>query len=253
MLASGIGLVLLVGLAAFFFFGRSDGTPDGDQQAGLGGDTTPDANADGVGGLGETGTDVTPDPNATPEQPAPTGEPPTIRFDEAAMGPVNADTPYSLTLTTVPVGATGYQLIVDDVPQGEPAAEIPQVTFTPGKHLLKVDTITPTGIVSSTAVIVYAISAVPAAVTYRANLASVNIDPNVEGWGQAITRFDAFVAAGHTELQLMPSDFFPGLTPGYWNLYIGGFASTAEATAYCEQFSLGPDDCFAIEVAPPAG
>ena len=58
-------------------------------------------------------------------------------------------------------------------------------------------------------------------------------------------QFDEFVAAGHTDGQLMPSDWFPSLTPGYWNIFVGGFSDKPAAVTYCEAVGLaGPDQCF---------
>ena len=72
----------------------------------------------------------------------------------------------------------------------------------------------------------YAVGPIPEA-SYRANLSSVNVAE--EGWAEAVRQFDEFVAAGHAELELMPSDWFPSLVPGYWNLFVDGFGTRDEA------------------------
>ncbi|MDH3681732.1 MAG: hypothetical protein OEV40_17485, partial [Acidimicrobiia bacterium] len=178
--------------------------------------------------------------SAEPAGPA-TGLTPVVIFDEAAIGPIDAGVSYTIAIGEGPGNAT-YQLLVDGEAQAEPAPELPPVVFTPGRHLLVVNITSPEGNLSTDPVLVYAVGETPA-LTWRANLSSVNVE--TEGWAEAVRQYEDFVAAGHTELQLMPSERFPALTPGYWNLYIGGFEDNAAATAYCEQYGLTvPDQCF---------
>jgi hypothetical protein len=136
-----------------------------------------------------------------------------------------------------------YQLLVDDAPQADPAPALPPVTFTPGRHLLVVNITSAEGNTSTAPVVVYALGPAPEP-SYRANLAS--IDTTTEGWGVAVRRFDEYIAQGHSNLKLMPSDPYPSLKPGYWNIFVDGFADETAALAYCAQYNLAvPSDCFA--------
>ncbi|MCP3987630.1 MAG: hypothetical protein GY724_01030, partial [Actinomycetia bacterium] len=178
--------------------------------------------------------------------------PAVVSFDEAAIGPIQSETEYQVGIQDGP-GSALYRLLIDGEPQAEPAPQLPLTVFTPGRHLLVVEITSPEGDVATDPVVVYALGSIPAA-SFRANLSSVHIE--TEGWREAVRQFDEFVAAGHTEMELMPSDWFPSLVPGYWNLFVDGFATGDEALAYCAQFELAvPDDCFAVHFDPdaPAG
>ena len=175
--------------------------------------------------------------------------PPVVIFDAAAVGPIDATVEYTLAIGDGP-GNAMYQLLIDDIPQAEPAAVLPPVTFAPGRHLLVVEITSPEGDTATDPVVVYATGPIPVA-TYRANLSSVDIA--AEGWAEAVRQFDEYVGAGHVELQLMPSDWFPSLAPGYWNLFVDGFDNRDAALAYCSQFELAvPNDCFAQQFDPDA-
>lgn len=246
LLGLGLGVVVLAGIAAAYLLTRSS------DEAGDGAANESVATADDEV-TGTTATDAAPQDQvaAGPE----TGSPPVVEFDQAAIGPITAGTEYSINVNGGPGSAT-YQLLVDGVPAADPAPQIPPVTFEPGRHLLEVKITSPEGDTGTPPVVVYAVGEIPTGVSFRANLASVNTDPNIEGWAEAVRRYDAFVASGHENLQLMPSDWFPSLTPGYWNLFVGGFGTAAEAEAYCESFGLAvPTDCFPVRFDPdaPAG
>ncbi|MEM9614969.1 MAG: hypothetical protein AAF962_19555 [Actinomycetota bacterium] len=244
LLGLGLGAVILAGIAAAYFLTRGG---DDDQVASdpitvVEEETTDPTDA----GEAVTDTDV-----AGPE----TTTPPVVEFDAAAVGPIMAGTEYTINVAGGPTDAT-YQLLVDGVAAAEPAPQLAPVVFAQGRHLVEVKITNATGETSTPPVVVYAAEEAAPGVTFRANLASVNTDPNVEGWAEAVRRFDEFVAAGHTELQLLPSDWYPSLAPGYWNLFVGGFGTRAEAITYCEGFGLSvPDQCFAQEFDPaaPAG
>jgi hypothetical protein len=233
----GVVAVVLVGIAAFFFMRGGDGDePVLDEAT----ESTP---------VADSVTSSSPATDPVEEVAAPTAAPPAVIFDEAAIGPIQADTEYTIAVGEGPASAQ-YRLLVDGEPQTEPAPELPPVTFTPGRHVLVIEITSPEGDTATNPVLVYAIGPIPEA-SYRANLSSVDIE--AEGWAEAVRQFDEFVAAGHTDLQLMPSDWFENLVPGYWNLYVDGFATATEALEYCASHGLAvPDDCFAVEFDPGA-
>jgi hypothetical protein len=247
-------LAALAGGAAFYFFTQGDGGTDAALTTGEG---QPTDGADGTDGVSpETGdaTDPAVEPEATSDPIAsPEAElPPVVSFDEAAVGPIQSETEYQVGIQGGPTDAL-YRILVDGEPQAEPAAELPPTVFAPGRHLLVIEITNPAGTTSTDPVVVYALGPIPAA-SYRANLSSVHLVD--EGWGEAVRQFDEFVAAGHTDLELMPSDWFPSLVPGYWNLFVDGFETAEQALEYCGQHELAvPDDCFAVQFDPdaPAG
>lgn len=247
LIGLGVAVVALAGVGAAYLFTQRDD----------GGTST---SADQVAGFEQAETDTSETTLATEDSPVMeeqtagpvTGLPPVVIFDEAAIGPVQAGQPYQIAVGDGPSGAQ-YQLLVDDVADAEPAPELPPVTFAPGRHLLVIEITSPEGDISTDPVVVYAVGEVPG-VGYRANLSSVNID--TEGWAEAVRQFDEFVAAGHDQLELMPSSPFPSLVPGYWNIFVDGFDSATGATDYCEATGLTvPDQCFAQRFDPnaPAG
>jgi len=125
--------------------------------------------------------------------------------------------------------------------------------FSPGLHLLVVEITTPADLTTTVPVLVYAVEGLPPA-GFRANLSSVNIEN--QGWAEAVRQFEEFVGLGHTDIQLMPSNWFPSRTPGHWDLFVGGFESSQTASDYCAQFSLAvPGQCFPVFIDPdaPAG
>ncbi len=244
LLGAGVVAILLAGFATAYFLTRG------------GDDTTDDLVPESADPSTESTATTDPaaaetDATASPQATEPSG-PPTVAFNEAALGPIEAGVPYTLGVQNSPADAT-YQLLVDDVPVNDPAPELPPTTFEPGRHLLVINIESPAGPTSTGPVLVYALGPTPEA-SWRANVSSVDIE--TEGWGEAVAQFDSFVAAGHTDLQLLPSDRVPALAQGYWNLFVGGFPDRDAAVAYCEQSGLSvPDQCFAVFADPnaPAG
>lgn len=243
VLGLGVLVVILAGVGAAYFLTRGDGDPNptGDQLA----------SDDGAGLTDDslqTSDALTEEEVAAPA----TGFPAVVIFDEAAVGPIQANTSYQIAVGDGP-GSAQYQLLVDGIPEADPAPELPPVIFEAGRHLLVIEITSPEGSSSTDPVVVYAVGEIPG-VGFRANLSSVNVE--AEGWAEAVRQFDEFVAAGHTDLELMPSDWFASLVPGYWNIFVGGFDSSGEATDYCDGFGLAvPDQCFSQRFDPdaPAG
>ncbi len=244
LLGLGMLAIAVVGLGVAYLVTRGGGEPAGEPTA-VGDTVTTVAERAGAaedpGVTASTVADAAASPTAA--------DAPYVIFDEAAMGPIDADTPYTLAVGAGPESAN-YQLLVDEVPAADPAPELPPATFAPGRHLLVVNITSPAGDTATSPVLVYALD--PQPVTgHLVNLSSVSIDG--EGWIEAVRQFDEFVAAGHTEARLMPSAWFPSLPAGYWNIVVGGFADSAAATSYCEQFGLAvPGDCFARYLEPPS-
>lgn len=246
LIGLGVLVVAMAGVGAAYYLTQrgSDDTTSSDQVAtgDLGGTEAE---------TGETETPTSPDEPAQEEETAgpSAGLPPVVIFDEAAIGPVDAGVPYQIAVGDGPANAE-YQLYIDDVPDADPAPELPPVVFEPGRHLLVIAITNETESISTDPVVVYAVGETPG-ITYRANLSSVNIE--TEGWAEAVRQFDEFVGVGHDNLQLMPSEPFPSLVPGYWNLFVDGFDSAAGATDYCAEFDLAvPEDCFAQRFDPDA-
>jgi hypothetical protein len=246
VLALGVVAIVAAGFGAAYFLTRGGSGDPGTVDDGLAGaNEEVTSSGDEVDATSTTATGAT--------SPA-AGLPLVVVFDEAAFGPVQAGVEYTVAPGDGP-GDAVYQLLVDGEPQAEPAAQLPPVTFTPGRHLLVIEATSPEGDVSTPPVVVYALGEPPAK-GWWANLASVNVDDAVEGWAEAVRRYDELAAAGHTDLQLIPSDLYPSLPPGYWILYVGGFTDSESAAAYCEQHGLvTTDQCWARAFDPdaPAG
>ena len=248
LLAVGALSVILIGVAAGYWLTNRNKTDDPT----VAGPTASTA-APGDAGSGAAG-----DPAATGSTvvtaAAPAGTKPVVMFNEAAGGPVASNTPFTIAVRDAPADAATYLLKVDEQPVGAPAAQLAPYTFTPGRHLLQIEITGPSGTTATDPVVVYALGDVPGR-TYRANLSSVSITE--EGWAVAVQKFDAFYAAGHTNVKLMPSDGYAGLKPGYWNIFVDGFPDAAAAEAYCTQFGLTiPAQCFSKlfdPAAPAAG
>ncbi|MFV0259514.1 MAG: hypothetical protein ACK5PP_13840 [Acidimicrobiales bacterium] len=237
----GIVGVLLLGVGAAYLV----------QQ--LGEDDTESADQAPVSTSSTVATGAAADGSASTTSAAPTTlVEPSVRFDDAALGPIVTGTEYQIGIEDGPSGAT-YQLFVDDEPVGEPSDTLPPVTFENGLHKLQVEISDPSGPVASPVpVLVYAAGPAPTAPEWRANLSSVSIEH--EGWTEAVTQYQGFVAAGHTDVQMMPSDWLPSLPAGYWNIFVGGFSSRDRALAYCNEKGLAvPDQCFAVRVEPGDG
>lgn len=235
--------VILIGVAAgYWLTNRNKDDAPTDAVA------APTATTVTPGATGSTGA-VAGDPTATTVAGtgvAPGGVKPAVMFNEAAEGPVPSNTPFAISVQNPPADATTYLLKVDDQPVGAPAAQLAPYTFTPGRHLLQIEIGAPSGNIATDPVVVYALGETPGR-TYRANLSSVSTDktqPNA-GWAEAVKQFDAFYAQGHTNVKLMPSDPYPSLKPGYWNIFVDGFADATAAEAYCTEHGLAvPGQCF---------
>lgn len=198
-------------------------------------------------GAGDAGEDPTTSSDASMPSTAPPGVgTPSVVFAEAVDGPVRSGDSYTLDVDGA-APATTYRLLED----GSMVAEGPapfSYTPAPGRHEIVLQTATDPPVRSSP-VELYAVGDLPPA-GYRVNLASVPAEPG--NWPTALAKFDELVAAGHTDLVLLPSDWFPQLTPGFWNLFIPGFGDEQDlGEAYCRSFDLAvPDDCFASYFDP---
>jgi hypothetical protein len=241
VLGLAMALVVLAGAAVAWWLTRADGTND--QAAdGLTTDTT--AATDDLTAADEaaTGTDAM-------AEGEPVVDEPTLLFEEAQLGPLDRDSTYGIDLAGEPEGAL-LQVVVDDIPQGQPDTVLPDLILPAGRHTIHIAITNGAEVTNSTPVEVYVLGDPPPA-GYLANLASVDIQN--EGWAEAIRRFDEFRAAGHESLQMLP------LTAGYWNIYVGELGSDATAVdTYCESFQLSvPDQCFPklfdpADYTPPA-
>lgn len=246
LLGLGLGAVILAGIAAAYLLTRG-----GDETEAVAPDTSEVIEEESTASTGPDSEAITDADVAGPE----TTTPPVVEFDAAAVGPIMAGTEYTINVAGGPTDAN-YQLLIDGVAAAEPAPQLAPVVFAPGRHLVEVAISSASGDTATPPVVVYAAEEAAPGVVFRANLASINTDPNIEGWAEAVRRFDEYVAAGHTDLQLLPSDWYPSLTAGYWNIFVGGFGTAAEAEAYCEGFGLAiPDQCFPVRFDPdaPAG
>lgn len=235
--------VILIGVAAGYWLTNRN-NDDGSTNTSLAGPSVTVA-------PGVTGSTTGPagDPTATTATgtgAAPTGAKPAVVFNEAAEAPVDSNKPYTITVRDVPADTTALLLKVDDQPVGQPAPQLAPYQFTPGRHLLQIEITGPSGTTATDPVVVYALGDTPGR-TYRANLSSVPTDKTQPGggWAEAVKQFDAFYAQGHTNVKLMPSDPYPSLKAGYWNIFVDGFADAAAAEAYCTEHGLAvPTQCF---------
>ncbi len=191
----------------------------------------------------DAGTSGSNDPSA----PAVLSDSPVLTLDGAADGPLQVETQYEMTLEGVP-NDSEYLVVVDDIPQ-EPALDyLPVLILPEGRHTIFV-TVTSGGRTADTNSVEVYVLAPELTATHRANLSSVSVAD--QGWAEALRQFDEFRAAGHENLMLSPSDPYPSLLPGFWNIYVAGFADGAAATAYCEQFELAiPNECFPAPFDP---
>jgi hypothetical protein len=242
-----VGLLAVAGLAAGYFLFVLDGSDSTDTFAVDENDPASDLVEDDLEPEGATADsgDASTDTAAVTEL----ADNPVLTLAEAADGPMATETEYEMTIDGVPQGAE-YLVIVDELPQGTPLTYLPVLILPEGRHTLQVE-VTAGGKTATTNPVDVYVLAPQLTATHRANLSSVNIVE--EGWAEALRQFDEFRAAGHDGLMLSPSDPYPSLLPGYWNLYVPGFSGPAEAQAYCEGADLAiPDECFPAPFDPDA-
>lgn len=174
---------------------------------------------------------------------------PVLSLEGADSGPLETETAYPTQLEGAPVDSE-YIVIVDGREQGEPIDYLPDLVLPEGRHSIVMEVMYQGETATTNPVEVYVLAPELAA-SYRANLSSVSVQD--EGWGEAMRQFDEFRAAGHEQLKLSPSDPYPSLLPGYWNIYVDGFGSREESAAYCESSGLSiPDQCFPSPFDPDA-
>lgn len=236
-----LGVLALV--AGYWVFVR-----DGDDSATFAADDPDDLAADLVEEdiEGDETGDATPE-STDPAAPAALSDSPVLTLNGAAEGPLEVETQYEMAIDGVPNGSQ-YLVVVDDIPQ-EPALDyLPVLILPEGRHTISV-TVTSGDTTANTNPVDVYVLAPELTATYRANLSSVSVSD--QGWSEALQQFDNFREAGHENVMLSPSDPYPSLLPGFWNIYVGGFADAAAATAYCEQFDLAiPDACFPAPFDP---
>ncbi len=240
LLGLAMALVVLVGVAVAFFLtrGGDDATTETANAP-----VQTEAGADDDGEAEPLSDTVA--PTDTPAEPEPVVDVPTLFFDEAQAAPLQQGQTYSIDLVGEPEGSL-LQVVVDDIPQGQPDAVLPDLILPAGRHSLYIQISNGAEVSQSTPVDVYVLGPEPAK-GFRANLSSVDIQN--EGWAEAIRQFDEYRAAGHEGLQLAP------LSPGYWNIFVGGLGEDSAAVqTYCESFSLAvPDQCFGAYYEPTGG
>ncbi len=241
----GLAVLLVLGAGggvAWWLMNRGDGDgADSDIAAGEAqADTESDEGAaggtdDAAAPTGDADTGV--DQPGAPAVDEPVVDEPTLFLAGSENGPLDSTVTYSIDLVGEPEGAL-LQVVVDDVPQGQPDALLPDLILPPGRHTLAISIMVGAETSLSTPVEVYVLGDPPPQ-GYTANLASVDILN--EGWVEALRRFDEYRAAGHEGLQLYP------LTSGFWNIFVPGLGEDMEAvTSYCGGFGLEvPVDCFA--------
>lgn len=183
---------------------------------------------------------------------APAVDSPTFVFEDASAGPLDADTSYEVQLLGVSPEADLWVVVNGErQAQGPSQATLPKLRFSEGRYSVAIDIVSPDGsTTTSNAVETYVLGGTPEA-SFRSNVSSVNTE--TEGWDEAIQRFDKFEAAGLEDLKLTPSDPYPSLKPGFWNIYVEGFEDREAATAHCEQFELEvPLECYPSDFDPTA-
>lgn len=236
LLAIGLGVVLLLGAAAAWYFTQRDGGAES-----VASDSGEAVTTDGVDDATAATDPATPEATVAPE---PTVSEPTLFFDAAGEGPLQQGETYSIDLVGEPEGSM-LQVVVDDIPQGSPDLLLPDLILPAGRHTIYIQMTNGAEVSQSTPVELYVLGDAPPQ-GFRANLSSV--DMQTEGWAEAIRQFDEYRAAGHDALQLLP------ISPGYWNLFIGGLGEDRSAAqSYCESFNLAvPDACFPTYYEPSA-
>ncbi len=168
--------------------------------------------------------------------------------DAIVAGPIEAGAVYRVGVPDAPDGST-LRLMIDGEPVGAVSTEDLLFEAEPGRHSVSVEVTTDGEPAVTAPLTVYGFGPT-APFGYQANLAS--IDFGSQDWAAAMGVFDRLVAEGHSDLELIVSDDFATLTPGYWMLYVPGFGDDAEAAeAYCARFDLAiPTDCFAGYLGP---
>ncbi len=267
LLAAAVAFAVLIGGAVFYFTRGGDEVASDAETEATGEQSEAAAETDLDNGdldnaevavdelASDPGTSVADQTNdeVAPAAPAAAADgSPTFVFTDGTSGPIQAQTEYPMEIGGAPVGSM-FQLVVNGKQQGEPEPTLRKKIVLPaGQHNIFVEVSAADGsVINSNAVEVYVVDEEPAT-GYRANLSSVNIVD--EGWTEAMRQFKEYQAAGHDMVRLAPSDPYPSLVPGYWNIFVDGFgADRAAAQSYCEQFSLAiPDDCFPAEFDPQA-
>jgi hypothetical protein len=173
-----------------------------------------------------------------------------FEFPLGADGPLDAGESYDLAV----VGAgdnTLFRYVVDGSPVGTPTAALPPFVAEAGRHTIGIEVTQGDDVSATTPVDLYVIGELPAP-GYRANLSSITAEP--ANWPIALATFDDLLDDGHTDLRLLPSDRFPTLQTGFWNLFVPGFGDDRDdGLAYCESFGLtDPNDCFVSFFDPGA-
>lgn len=260
LLGAAVAFALLIGGAVFYFTRGSDETetvsPGDSTEAAATDEAAPGEPADSDPGVDAlAGSDlvdeVNPDLSAPAAPDAQVGGEPTFALPDGEAGPLQAGEEYPMQMTGTPEG-TLLQLVVNGAPQEQPAPVLkPQVVLPAGRQNIYVELTGADGsVTASNAIDVYVLGDPPTA-GFRANLSSV--DMVNEGWAEAIRQYDGYLADGHTTVRLAPSDPYPSLTPGFWNIFVDGFDGREAAQSYCEQFTLAiPDDCFPRDFDPAA-
>lgn len=251
LLGFGLIAVLAAGAAAAYWLTRGDDTTS-DVATGADAETVANADTEQEAAPDATASTAAADTATSDTTPAsPTGEP-LLVMPAAEEGPLTTETAFPIEILSAPAGVQ-YQIVVDDIPQGNPYVVLPDLHLPAGYHTIYVEMIdganrTPTNTID---VHVFDNTQVPAT-GYRANLASINVE--TEGWSEAVSRFNQYKAAGHENLRMTPSDPYPSLVPGYYNIYVDGFGEDrAGAQKYCEDFNLAiPDECFPSYFDPEA-
>lgn len=165
-----------------------------------------------------------------------------LEFSQALVEPLATDRSYALGVRNAPPGAT-FQLLVDDLPVGQPTDDIVVYRGETGRHRVAVEVTQQDGLTERTEPVEVYVSPESSVGGYRANLGAVRIAAT--SWPKTLARFDELLAEGHDDLALSVG----GTGDNFWVFYVDGFGDDADtAWAYCERFSLVPDDCYAADV-----
>ncbi len=185
---------------------------------------------------------------------------PILNFARAAIGPLRAGDRYVLDVdleldaepsdradVETPLDDAQYRILLNGEPATESQSTVP-IFFPPeGRYRLEVEVVVGDRSEVTDPLEIYVAPRSPER-GLRANLASIRSLP--AQWPEALQQFDLLVANGHDDLKLSLSDRIEpdGQLP-YWNYYIDGFGEDAAgAQAYCDDFGLGPDECFVARV-----